>query len=104
MSIRADYLNGRSSIEALLDELSTSPDWIFDVKLDTENHVQCLFFAHKKQVELLRANPDILMMDCTYRINKYRMPLLHILGYTSLQTFFSAGFYFLRQETELDYY
>jgi hypothetical protein len=104
ISATTEFLNGRSPIEALLDELSTSPDWVFDVKYDTENHVQCLFFAHEKQVELLRANPDILLMDCTYRTNKYRMPLLHILGCTNLQTFFSAGFCFLREETELDYY
>src|ERR1043166_1730803 len=62
---RADYLNGRSAIEALLDELSTSGEWVFDVKLDPDNHVQCLFFAHKKQIEMLLTNPDILMMDCT---------------------------------------
>ena len=43
-------------------------------------------------------------MDCTYRTNKYRLPLLHILGCTNLQTFFSAGFCFLRNETQLDYY
>jgi hypothetical protein len=60
----------RTPIEALLDELSTSSEWIFDVKKDSENRVQCLFFAHSKQVELLRANPDVLMMDCTYRTNK----------------------------------
>jgi hypothetical protein len=98
-----DYLDGRSSIEALLDELST-PDWIFDVTLDANNHVQSLFFAHEKQVKLFHANPDILMMDCTYRTNRYRLPLLHILGYTSLGTFFSVGFCFLRQETEIAYH
>jgi hypothetical protein len=37
-SARAEYLNGRPAIEALLDELST-PDWIFDVKLDVNSHV-----------------------------------------------------------------
>jgi hypothetical protein len=50
------------------------------------------------------ANPDVLMMDCTYRTNKYKLPLLHILGCTNLQTFFSAGFCFLRNETQLDYH
>jgi hypothetical protein len=59
---------------------------------------------HVKQQELLRTNPDILLMDCTYRTNKYRMPLLHILGCTNLQTFFSAGFCFLRNETYQDYH
>jgi hypothetical protein len=102
-AIREKHLNGRSPIETLVDDLST-PDWVFALKRDAENHVQCLFFAHQKQIELLLANPDILLMDCTYRTNKYRMPLLHILGYTNLQTFFSAGFCFLRNETEDDYH
>lgn len=43
-------------------------------------------------------------MDCTYRTNKYRLPLLHILGCTNLQTFFSAGFCFLSSETQADYH
>ena len=43
-------------------------------------------------------------MDCTYRTNKYKLPLLHILGCTNLQTFFSAGFCFLSNETHADYY
>jgi hypothetical protein len=98
-----NYLDGRSSIEALLDDLAT-PDWVSDVTLDTNNHVQSLFFAHQKQVELFRINPDILMMDCTYRTNRYRLPLLHILGCTSLGKFFSVGFCFLCQETELAYH
>jgi hypothetical protein len=37
--IRSNYLGERTPIEALLDELSTSQDWIFDVKKDAENHV-----------------------------------------------------------------
>ena len=87
-------------MEALLDDLSTA-DWVFAVKKDSNNRVQNLFFAHQKQVELLLANPDVLLMDCTYRTNKYKLPLLHILGCTNLQTFFSAGFCFLSNETHV---
>jgi hypothetical protein len=101
--IRADYLKGRHPIEALLDDLSTL-EWQFDIKRDQHNHVEQLFFAHNKQIELLLANPDILLMDCTYRTNKYKLPLLHILGCTNLGTFFSAGFCFLRDENEETYY
>lgn len=82
-AIREKHLNGRSSIETLLDDLSTG-DWIFTVKKDDSNHVQNLFFAHQKQVELLLTNPDVLLMDCTYRTNRYKLPLLHILGCTNL--------------------
>lgn len=99
---RANALGTRTPVEALLDELS-SDEWVFDVKKDSTNRIQHLFFAHRKQVELLHANPDILLMDCTYRTNKYRLPLLHILGCTNLQSFFSAGFCFLRTETQQDY-
>lgn len=74
------------------------------MKEDSNNRVQNLFFAYQKQVELLQANPDVLLMDCTYRTNKYRLPLLHILGCTNLQTFFSAGFCFLSNETHADYH
>ena len=90
-------------MKALLDNLST-PGWIFAVKNDSNNHVQNLFFVNQKQVELMLANPDVLLMDCTYRTNKYKLPLLHILGCTNLQTFFSAGFCFLSNETLADYY
>ena len=102
-AIREKHLNGRSPVETLLDDLS-STDWIFTVKKDDNNCIQNLFFAHQKQVELLLANPDVLLMDCTYRTNKYRLPLLHILGCTNLQTFFSAGFCFLSSETHADYH
>ncbi len=102
-AVREKHLNGRSPIETLLDDLSTQ-EWVFSVKKDAENRVECLFFAHQKQITLLQSNPDVLMMDCTYRTNKYRLPLLHILGCTNLQTFFSAGFCFLRNEAHIDYH
>ena len=102
-AIRERHLNGRSSVETLLDDLATG-DWVFAVKKDESNHVQNLFFAHQKQMELLLANPDVLLMDCTYRTNRYKLPLLHILGCTNLQTFFSAGFCFLSSETQADYH
>jgi hypothetical protein len=100
---RVEYLSGRSPIEALLDELST-PEWIFKLKNDNENRLQNLFFMHQKQKYLFRAHPDILMMDCTYRTNRFRVPLLHIVGRTNLNTTFSIGFCFLRTETIEDYY
>jgi len=82
--LRARDLAGRTPVEALLEELSSSSECRFDVKKNTENRIQYLFFAHTKQVKLLLANPDIILMDCNYRTNKYRLPLLHILGCTNL--------------------
>ena len=44
-AIREKHLNGRSLVETLLDDLS-STDWIFTVKKDDNNRIQNLFFAH----------------------------------------------------------
>jgi transposase-like protein len=104
VALRARFLAGRTPIEALLDDLSVSSEWQFDVKKDTENRIQYLFFAHSKQIKLQLANPDVVLMDSTYKTNKYRLPLLHILGCTSLHTFFSAGFCFLRYESHQAYH
>ena len=43
------------------------------------------------------------MMDCTYKTNKYKMPLLIIMGHTALGTSFCIGFAFLEKEEEEDF-
>jgi hypothetical protein len=47
---------------------------------------------------MMRAYSDVLMADCTYKTNRYNMPLLHFLGVTPINTSFSAGFVFLPGE------
>ncbi|KAK1258108.1 hypothetical protein QJS04_geneDACA012294 [Acorus gramineus] len=39
-----------------------------------------IFFAHPKSIQLVHAFPLVFMMDCTYKANQYRMPLLEIVG------------------------
>lgn len=42
-------------------------------------------------------------MDCIYKTNKYRMPLLTIVGHTSIGTTYHVGFAFLESERSKDY-
>jgi MULE transposase domain len=51
-------------------------------------------------VQYLNENPDIL---CTYKTNKFGMPLLDILGVDGLDQGFTVGVVFLNGETEEDY-
>jgi hypothetical protein len=46
---------------------------------------------------------DIALADNTYKTNRFKMPLLHIIGITPLDTHFSAAFCFLSSETEEDF-
>ncbi|XP_028051733.1 uncharacterized protein LOC114256313 [Camellia sinensis] len=69
---------------------------------DTET-VTDLFFAHPVSLDLLRAFPCVLLMDCTYKTNRYRWPLLEIVGITSTEKTFSVGFAYLQYEKEDNY-
>jgi hypothetical protein len=69
-------------------------------KVDSEGTLKGLFFCHARSVNLLKAYPHIILLDCTYKTNKYRMPLLHISGITGSNKTFSVAFCFMAEETE----
>ena len=58
-----------------------------DCKTDERGQITHLFFANSGSLDLLKAFPDVLLMDCTYKTNLYGMPLLVICGVTNLKTY-----------------
>jgi hypothetical protein len=61
-----------------------------------------LFLAYKPAVELFKHNYDLLLADCTYKTNRYNMPLLHFIAQTPI-SHFSVAFSFQSDETEPSY-
>ncbi|CAL5337320.1 unnamed protein product [Camellia sinensis] len=57
-----------------------------------------LFWAHPTNLDLFRSFPRILVMDCTYKTNIYRLPLLEIVGVTSIEMTFSVAIAYLQYE------
>ena len=53
--------------------------------------------------KLLRENFEILIMNCIYKINKYKMLLLIIIDVTSLNIFYYVVFCFMKGESFDDY-
>jgi MULE transposase domain len=51
----------------------------------------------------MRCFPDLVLIDATYKTNKYNMPLLHFNGVTPNNNFFSAAFCFMPRESEEEY-
>ncbi|CAG8503738.1 2675_t:CDS:1 [Acaulospora morrowiae] len=100
--IRHDNLQGRTPIQALLDKLKEE-SFEYDFQYSENGHLTHLFFAHPISIVLTKTYSSVLLMDCTYKINKFRMPLLHIIGMTSFNTTFSSCFAFLKSEQEEDY-
>ncbi|GAU37262.1 hypothetical protein TSUD_319160 [Trifolium subterraneum] len=62
--------------------------------------IQDFFWAHPESVKLLNTFPTVLMMDSTYKTNKYKMPLFEIVGVTSTEDSFNVGFAFIANEKE----
>ncbi|GAU41659.1 hypothetical protein TSUD_272430 [Trifolium subterraneum] len=63
-------------------------------------YLQDLFFAHSRSVSLLNSFPTVLLMDSTYKTNKYNMPLFEIVGFTSTERTYNVGFAWLTNEKE----
>ncbi|KAI0995297.1 hypothetical protein K3495_g12885 [Podosphaera aphanis] len=101
---RDQELMWRTSLEVLLDDLhQPGPGWSCQIQKDGENRLTHLFFSCSQSVELLRRYPYTLVIDCICKTNRFKMPLLHIIGTTSFNTSFSVAFAFLRHEREHDY-
>jgi hypothetical protein len=56
-----------------------------------------------RSVRYLNENPDIIILDCTYKTNKFGMPMLDILGVDGLDQGFTVGVCFMDKESEFDY-
>lgn len=101
--IRKDTLQGMTPIEALVTQLGDPNLWISDHRTDSSGRLTHLFFAYIKTVKIFQSHPDVLMADCTYRTNRFKMPLLHFVGCNSIGGHFTAAFCFLPSETHQDY-
>jgi hypothetical protein len=102
VKMRNEELNGRSPLQALLDTFKEE-EYRYKYQCNNENQITHLFFAHPTSVQLTRRYPTVLLMDCTYKTNRYRMPLLHVVGMTSFNTTFTSCMVFLNEEKENDY-
>ena len=66
-------------------------------------HIRQLFFAYQPSIKLLEDFPHVFLADCTYKTNRFKMPLFCLVGMISLNTTFHLGFTFLSEEKEDNY-
>jgi hypothetical protein len=62
-----------------------------------------LFVFYSFHRKLLMANFEVLVFDLIYRINRYKMPLVNIIGITFCNKSFFAGSAFIPSERVLDF-
>ena len=75
----------------------------FAHKEDNSNYLKSLFFAYLKSFEYLQKNFNILLFNYTYKINKFKMPFLYIVGVNNSRQNFKLAYYFLLGKTKDNY-
>ncbi|MBW0463698.1 hypothetical protein O181_003413 [Austropuccinia psidii MF-1] len=78
--IKKDKLQGRRPIDALIDTLKEE-NFVWSSARDAEGHITSLFLTHPLAIKILHGFPDVILIDCTYKNNQYKMPLFHIAGF-----------------------
>ncbi|KAK9697191.1 hypothetical protein RND81_08G020300 [Saponaria officinalis] len=100
--IRNEKLDGRSMIQALFEEFGRSK-FLYNYKRDEKGHLTHLFLARPKSVMLSKLYRKVYVLDCTYKTNVYKMPLLDVIGVSSSNKSFYSCFVFLKKEKVEDY-
>ncbi|XP_071689837.1 protein FAR1-RELATED SEQUENCE 5-like [Rutidosis leptorrhynchoides] len=100
--IRKDNLKNRSIIGALFEELAKG-GFTYDILHNSEGRITRLFIAHPLSIKLARIFSNTFVMDCTYKTNRYNMPLLDIIEVSCFNSSFYSGFAFLEKEDEENY-
>ncbi|MBW0570386.1 hypothetical protein O181_110101 [Austropuccinia psidii MF-1] len=99
--IKKDKLQGRRPINALTDNLKEE-NFVWSSAGDSEGHITSLFFTHPLAIKLLHGFPHVILMDCTYKTNKYKMPLFILLD-SAQPTRPFMGLFLMNNETEPSY-
>ncbi len=96
-------LDPYSHLQALIMAVSKRKDYWMTYKLDKNLRIRRLFIAKTTSEKVLKLNYKVFLMDCTYNINVYKMPLCIITGVTPLNTTYYVAFAFLSAKTGDDY-
>ena len=88
-----------TTMETLILELN-SDEWASRYSTDKEGRVNFLFFAPSEAIELVQSSPDVVIIDATYRTNRYSMPNIHFQAVTAIGKTVSCGMCFVAAETE----
>ncbi len=77
--------------------------WFWQYKKNEFNKIIKLFFNWLSCHDMLICNSKILIMNCIYKINHYKMLLLIIIKVIALNIFFFVEFCFMTVEKTVNY-
>ncbi|MCL7025726.1 hypothetical protein MKW94_019008 [Papaver nudicaule] len=96
-------IEGKSAMQQVLGFLLKHQYVEWHRKDKETDELKDIFWAHPESLQLALGFHSVLMIDCTYKNNRFGSPLLRIVGVTSTGKLFTVAFIFMEAETE-DHY
>ncbi|XP_073223344.1 protein FAR1-RELATED SEQUENCE 8-like [Cicer arietinum] len=90
----------RTDMQHLLKLLEAEKYTCWSRTHEDSNVVRDMFWTHTDSITLLNMFPLVLIMDSTYKTNKYRLPLFEIVGVTSTWLTFNVAFAYMDSERQ----
>jgi hypothetical protein len=78
-SFKREQKHGLSANDALLQHFKDK-EIHFKINITATNRTRHLFIAYPQSIQLAQTNQDVILVDNTYKTNKFDMPLLHMIG------------------------
>ena len=78
-SFKREQRHGLSANDALIQHLKDKGIH-FTINITATNRTRHLFIAYPQSIQLAQTNQDVILVDNTYKTNKFDMPLLHMIG------------------------
>lgn len=72
----------------------------FTFKYNFHHYLTHFFIITPLGIKPFKKNSNVLILDSTYKINQFSMPLLYVVGCTDMGTMFQVCLYFMRNEKE----
>ncbi|XP_023739046.1 uncharacterized protein LOC111887096 [Lactuca sativa] len=94
---------GRTPMQNVMHILQTK-GYNLQYRVNTiTNELEDLIFIHPTSLKMWQAFPYVVLMDATYKTNKYNLHFLEIVGVTSTNKTFSIAFAFMHDEKTSNY-
>lgn len=102
-NMRTHVMEGRSAMQQLLKVLVNFYYVYWHRGNKTTNEVLNLFWVRPESILLAKCFPTLVLVDCTYKTNRYKMSLFVIVGIISTGKSFSIAHCFMHREVDDNY-
>ncbi|XP_026422273.1 uncharacterized protein LOC113318345 [Papaver somniferum] len=98
--LRVHEMEGKSVMQQII-KLSTQFHYLeWHKKDEVTDELKNIMWSHPESTLLVKCFPSVLMVDSAYKINRFKLPYFHVVGFSSTGHSFTVAHAFLEEESE----